>query len=285
MADLPIELGEPEGAELEENLQGESARRVFLCHYATWEDEVPQIGEPFPGRDKLHCAARNAAFSGPADGEGNPYSYAQITCTYATFEYLEGDLIWSFQGGTECLETGVGKWWKYAKTPCDQIINVSYTLIHCRATRLMASDPVPLALQQINKINGKIWQPTPASPRFSAGTLLFQGPEVEQYKDYNRSRSLGRSVWFYRTTWCFLFRPYGHNWAWRLARQMVDQYGVPVTTGLDQAPVFVPGLPGESGWDWPEPRNYEYGDFGPMMGLAGSGLPKGDPDNPPIWAL
>lgn len=280
--DIPFEATDEETG-YKEKLTTVTAVRKFVCK---WEDRMsypPKLGQVHPNHPEIRCTDRDFHGEGPAQpsiadpsGVGTClHTYAFVTCTYERMSTQDTDVLWDFHGGTEVLEVGLGRYWRYAGTVCDQSITITSPFITARASKVMLSDPRKLgwSMECMGRVNAYYWQPTLNSPRFGPETLLYLYPDVEEWYDAERSAAIGSPVYFYRCSFNFLWRPCGHNIQWRAPRQAYDEVGAPLVDPTTGDPIFVEGIAGVPGWDYPVPRLYQIADFGPMMGLPPSIIP------------
>lgn len=239
-----------------EGINGWSGHREFD---GMWQDrlsDTPQIGDLFPGTTGLYCIDREFRGSGPsqpgvadpATGRDCDYSYAHTVCDYAEMPRIESELVWRFSGAMELLETARGRTWRSDGSISDMSQAIPYSAISAACTKVLASNPMSLCMNCVNKLNVFTWRPSPTSPMFPKYTLLFLNPEIEEWYDYERTRLLGKTVYLYRVTYNFIWRPMNQNRVWR-----TGELG--------------------AGWDeFVEPL-YEFADFNPMLGLPpGRGL-------------
>jgi hypothetical protein len=245
----------PDRSWTREGLEGWSGHREFFVPYQDrLKTPIPARGDEFPGHPGLFCVSREFKGSGaaqpnvtdPEDGQPCQYSYCDVSVDYAEMPKLETELVWRGSGSMETLTTGLGKIWKSDGSPVGKPFTVPFSQWAMSCTRVTATPPWDTCMNYANCINQRSWQPTIDSPRFGPETLYFSHPEVEQWKDPERSKVLKRSVFLYRVSYIFVWRSCSHNLAPR-----EDENGF--------------------GWDMPLPRNYRLTDFNPMLGLPPMG--------------
>jgi hypothetical protein len=237
------------------NRDGVVAEVQLVCPWADIASVRPRMGQAHPSEFGLYCTEVTEK------GEGTPasdytYSHCRITARYSTFQRIEDTVPeMSMEFGGEMLETGLGRHWQNAPTVCDQSLAVFYPLLIINYSFVMSAIPLVFILSCVGKVNWQPWQ------GFAAETLLFEGASTDSRWDFERS------IYFYRMSYRFQFRPTGHNVVWRAPRQGRNPMGDLADTGEPyHNPLFIDGPAGIGGWDRPVPALYECTDFSGLFG-------------------
>jgi hypothetical protein len=238
--------------EITEEPRARTARRRFVAEYDRWRQDVPKLGDPYPGDNRLVARRRTMRPMSPDRNGTNPAQYVEVEVEYSTLPYLDSEPIEEWRVSAESLSVGPGRWWVGANWPCEQPLNIIIPLVEWELQLLMATVPRAAIVANVGKVNGYDWE------GWQRGTLLFVGANIQSRWDYDRNRYL------YTVRLQFQGRPVPWNVVWRAPRQKrVD--GVLLYDNLGQ-PVYVDGPAGVGGWDTTDPPLYAEGDFDPLVG-------------------
>lgn len=243
-----------------------TGERIFVCDWSERKSVAPLLGDEFPGEPWLKCSNLEIEGIGKPGGS-NVYAKARIVASYSTYQWIDDVPIESWEIGGEVLETAIGRVWASTGYYCEQAYGVFYPSAIRTITLTFAGVPVAAIFNNMGKVNGNWFLDIPPYYALFEGASITAhfAPDLQQY--------------IYKVSYKFNIRAMSWNTVWRAPQQARDDVGN-LKFDAGGFPVWEPnGGMGVGGWDSPYPWLYDFGDFGPMMGLPS--MPIIYPPKPP----
>jgi hypothetical protein len=191
-----------------------TARRIMLCdNYRGALAESPQIGDSYPGWDKLTVARINVQGWGePLNNEdGAPdYEFGRVTVEYSYPNLVtDGEAFSTSQPNVLCLEVGQGRNWSDGSPvgSTSPIVVSFYLRDLCFQT---LKDQAPAVDGYSNSINASPWMDPVTKIVYPIGTVLFCGVSHTLKFDAQRNAFL------YAIDWKFTVNSNGWGMFWHI---------------------------------------------------------------------